>query len=572
MSAGRLSLILVAAAALVMLATPAVAAHAQFYKSDPPPGSRLDAPPAAVRVTLSERVDPSGSGLEVFDGENRRADYGPTRIENGDQPLFEARLHDDVGPGVYRVKWKALSTVDGHITTGTFGFAIGSFEPPAATASQEAVELWSATSRWLAYVGFALAMGAAAYARFVEPRPLALERSRAFARVAAAGLLLVCAGGAGLFVDTWLKSGFGLRTFAGTDVGLRLAFRTLLAASAGLATLFLLKQARFRPALTIAVAATAIVAALTSMFVHSANQGLIPVFVDYIHLISVSVWLGGLGFFLAFLQRAGRTQPFAAIRAQGLRFSRLALTSVILLGLTGLASTLFILGWQIAMRPVILVQSPYGSALAGKIVLFAAMVAVAGLNRFVFLGRRPGRDGTPPGRDAPITMPQLGPGNLVRARPFQRVVAFEAALGVSVLALAGLLTASSPPIEPTAPGQDFQSMGENEDFKVTLTANPQPRVGETSKITLRIEDKAKGEPLMDAIRVRARFLEPGGNEGGGLDYGANHTDGGVWDLGMVFFAEPGMHRVQVLVQTESVYRSTIELDLEVVENQEEGDA
>lgn len=554
-----LAYILVAVTALVV-AIPTVAAHAQFYKSEPAPGSRLDAVPAVVVVTLSEQVDPSGSGLEVLDSENRRVDTGPTRIENGRQPVFEADLRADLPEGVYRVKWKALSTVDGHITGGTFGFAVGDFEAPGFSESSERQEGWSIASRWVTYLGFALVIGAPLFLFLVEQRPVPDARQRFLGKAAMIGFGLLFLGNAGLFLHTWWKSGFGVTGFLATQVGARLGMRVAAAAISAATIGAIVAANKNRVALLGALVAALPLAFATSLFVHSANQGWFAVLIDFVHLVSVSAWLGGLGLFLLFLRHASKTLPFDEIRGAGLRFSRLALTSVILLGLTGIASSILILGIDVVRQPWALFTSSYGWALAGKIGLFGAMVALAGLNRFVFLGRRPGPDKAFASDGPAVLMPT----DAAHTSKFNRTVAVEASLGLIVLGLAGLLTASSPPLDgASAAGGMVETMGESAEFNATLRARPSPRVGETSDVTVRVVDLETREPLLEAIRVRVRFLEPDANETGGLEYGANHTQDGIWSVGMVFFAEPGEHRVRITVQTEDVYRDMIELTVPV---------
>ncbi|HEY6102132.1 MAG TPA: CopD family protein [bacterium] len=106
---------------LVTGATPAFA-HAVLERSDPPPNAALREPPTRITLRFTEPIDAALSSVTVVDGDGKRvsgramvsADGRGARV-----PL--SRLVD----GVYAVKWRALSTLDGHASSGVFLFAVG---------------------------------------------------------------------------------------------------------------------------------------------------------------------------------------------------------------------------------------------------------------------------------------------------------------------------------------------------------------------------------------------------------------------------------------------------------------
>ena len=108
------------AATLSLAAAPAFA-HAFLESASPKVGSILETAPHEVVVTFSEAIVPSFSKISVtvppgFGG------AGPAAA-GGDARSLAAPLHGPAPPGVYTVRWRALST-DSHTTEGTFHFEL----------------------------------------------------------------------------------------------------------------------------------------------------------------------------------------------------------------------------------------------------------------------------------------------------------------------------------------------------------------------------------------------------------------------------------------------------------------
>jgi putative copper resistance protein D len=98
---------------------------------------------------------------------------------------------------------------------------------------------------------------------------------------------------------------------------------------------------------------------------------------DFLHLSAAGAWLGGLLPLALLLWLANRrTELGAAARVAALRFSTLGLISVGILLATGIVNTWMLVGGLPAFT-----GTQYGQLLLGKIGLFAAMVALATVNR-----------------------------------------------------------------------------------------------------------------------------------------------------------------------------------------------
>jgi len=151
---------------------------------------------------------------------------------------------------------------------------------------------------------------------------------------------------------------------------------------------------------------------------------------DILHLWAASGWIGGL-VLLALLLVVARRQPDPAWRAFELnavrRFSILGIVSVATLTLSGLASAWILVGsWRG------LVVTDYGRLLSIKLVVFAAMLALAAVNRFWLT-------------------PQLAsPARRLTAcdalRLLTRNTLIEIALGLALFVIVGALGMQHPPI------------------------------------------------------------------------------------------------------------------------------
>ncbi len=96
-------------------------AHAQLESSTPPVGGTVDSP-SQIRLEFSEGVEPKFSGLTLT-GPDGASTLGAPSVETGHQNVLIVPVAKALAPGVYTVKWHAVS-VDTHHTQGTFQFTV----------------------------------------------------------------------------------------------------------------------------------------------------------------------------------------------------------------------------------------------------------------------------------------------------------------------------------------------------------------------------------------------------------------------------------------------------------------
>ena len=142
---------------------------------------------------------------------------------------------------------------------------------------------------------------------------------------------------------------------------------------------------------------------------------------DVAHLLAAAAWLGALPALVMLLGWSGTNPNPAkdrfAVAVAG-RFSRLGMICVAALAVSGLINS-----WALMGGPWDLVNTAYGRLVALKIILFAAIVAIATVNKYHLSVRLP----------APAAM-----------RSLARNAFAEIALGLGVLFLAGALGTLSP--------------------------------------------------------------------------------------------------------------------------------
>lgn len=109
------------------------------------------------------------------------------------------------------------------------------------------------------------------------------------------------------------------------------------------------------------------------------TAGLAHLAADVIHLLAAGVWLGALAALVALLAGRADTEALAVLQAGLKRFSGVGTGVVALLILTGLVNSWFLVGPAHVMD---LFHTTYGLMLIAKLVLFAAMLGLAALNRF----------------------------------------------------------------------------------------------------------------------------------------------------------------------------------------------
>ncbi|MEO6041022.1 MAG: copper homeostasis membrane protein CopD [Croceibacterium sp.] len=290
--------------------------------------------------------------------------------------------------------------------------------------------------RLLQYLGAMVLFGSSLF--FVYARSLAGPPRGARALVAVAGAILAIAALLSIAAQASLFAGSFAEGLTAPSIGAVIAWMPLgkaalvraLAAAAGVAAVAL--SPRARPAWPLVAAFGAVAAASLAWMGHGgATEGPLgwaQLIADMLHALAAAAWLGALAAFALLLAARDRSPPAVDALYRALHgFSGIGTGLVAVLGATGLVN-----GW-VLVGPAHLggmIGTPYGRLLSLKLVLFAAMLALAARNRFRL---------TPVLAIARAGDPSAALGGL------RRSVLLEAGLGLAVLALVAWLGTLAPP-------------------------------------------------------------------------------------------------------------------------------
>jgi copper transport protein len=436
------------AIAAIALAVPAAAsAHAYLVKTVPAASVTLETPPPSVQLTFDEAVEPRFAIISVTDAAAHSETTGPVTRSPSDPNTLVVPLKR-VPEGWYLVYWRAIS-VDGHPVQSAFTFAVGPNPGPApqfvvphiagsATSTQLVIEKWLAFLTMMAAIGlFVLrTLIARPLVRRVEGTSLRAV-TVAFGIAAALGLIAVPVYleeataidslrsffAFGSVVPLWRVTAFG-RGYS----DLELCF-ALFCAAAAIAIWTDRPRAALRSVAALfsligALIAAAAVLLLPGTVGHAGQTSprTVAVLFDWLHLVSGSIWFGGLLGILVIWRSLPAAKRIAGLVVCVPRFSNVAFVSVMVLLGTGVGSAVLHLPllsalWLTSYGKVILVKAA---------ILLAAMV----LASFNLLRTKPGLAGDDAGTSA---------------RWLRRFVAGEAFLVAGAILAAALLSSLAPP-------------------------------------------------------------------------------------------------------------------------------
>ena len=118
----RVSLTAAPLAALLAFHPTAAQAHAHLKAATPAANSQA-ASPSDIRLTFTEAVEPSFTGIELTDSAGAAVATGPGATDPADAKIFVVPVKATLKPGTYKVQWHAVSR-DTHKTNGDFTFTV----------------------------------------------------------------------------------------------------------------------------------------------------------------------------------------------------------------------------------------------------------------------------------------------------------------------------------------------------------------------------------------------------------------------------------------------------------------
>lgn len=474
--------LLAAAAVLVAAASPgSVSAHARLRSTEPASGATLGSPPTFVTLTFSETPDPRLTSIKVLDGGGRDRVAGAVQAVGAPPVSVRVPVHD-LSDGVYTVSWRTVSSVDSHISAGSFVFGIGTPPPPPSGPPDdtgggvsESGSPPAIATRWLLYVGLMALLGAAWVALAVAGRP-----SPDLLAMAAAGWVLTAVGTAGVVAVQWTETGAPIEALPSTSIGLAAFARSISLVAVGVALVAMATVRRLggRPgwALVGFTAAAALVVDVGTGHAAAGATWMPQVAAQSLHGLGAAGWVGGLAALLVVLRTTLPEERLATAR----RYSRWAGVALAVVAVTGAARAFA------EIRTLDgLTGTDFGRTALAKSGLLLVLAALGAFNRFFTL------------RTAARVAAHL-----------RRVGVAEIALAVAILGLSALLVNLSPPASAGGPPAPVARpiLASGHDFGTSVRARlvASPGLAGTNDFDLAVTDYDTGAPV-DASAAELRF-------------------------------------------------------------------
>jgi copper transport protein len=538
---------------------PSARAHALLVRSTPAANAVLEVPPVQVEIFFSEPLEENSSSIKVLDSNNTSVDVGDVRVDPTDPTRMTVSLHT-LSDGVFTVTWKAVSSIDGHQTVGTFPFAVGNANANAVSAIQQSTSFRlpfsTLISKFLMLASLALLLGQRFFTALVwEPTvkgsPTEKTKPTSWLTFYHAGLI-------GLLISI----GIGILAQAGQSTGSELAFpwnmemgRILIETRLGVIWLL-----RLALAIVSVWLASRNDSALREWSGFAINLGLLftvtltshaatearpflPILADWIHLIGMTFWLGGLVYFFTsirhFQQFENQWQMKLTSRLAS-QFSINALVFVGLIGLTGFYSASLRVGSWSA-----LLTSLYGHVLLVKQAFVGGLLVIASINLLVISPRLK--------RDHLQGIETTG----LVAR-FGKVLILELTFASLLLGSVSFLT-YIPPAKIAAPANtDFTRIQQVDDLKVEINIAP-ARVGQNEFMLMLISPD--GQPVTTAKKVLLRFTPSQANvPPSELEL---ISDGEMFSAKGAHLSLPGEWQVQAIVRREDKFDAYANFDVKL---------
>ncbi|WP_327665186.1 copper resistance CopC/CopD family protein [Streptomyces sp. NBC_00498] len=436
--------VVVLALVALLFTTPAASAHTELESSSPKSGARLDEPPKEVTLTFTEPVDLADLHVTLGGDELALAQEKGRDTVAADIPQRKTK---EAGRRL-TLDWHVRSKKDGHPSSGKLSFALpahaGSAAPdhtstddtaaPAVAPSGTVRTAW-AVARWVGYLALALYVGGLAFVAMLWPEgSRELRTRRILASSWAAGLVATVAatglqgayGAMGSIGDAFKASTYV--DLLGSEVGVALACRALMWVLGAVVLAALLQngeRAARSPGWRVSAAVVCLGLLRTTGMAGHNSEGSHPgwgAVADLVHLLGISLWLGGLTLLLAGVLPRRRPEEMSTAVSG---YSTLAGVSVAAIAAAGAVLT-----WQVVGSFDALFATGYGQLLLVKLALLAGVLLIAQRSRGWVRTR--------------LDIAVLLRGDRATVRPFVYSVAAETGLVLVVLAATSLLVTAAP--------------------------------------------------------------------------------------------------------------------------------
>jgi copper transport protein len=505
-----------------------VLAHSNLISILPNVDKTLASTPPELMMTFTEPVEPNFSLMEVYDNQGNLIALPPATVP-ARLPSSLVLNTSSLEAGVYTVAWRVVSATDGHPSEGSFPLRIGSNAAVISNLAPKAntIPLDSAALRAFNLLSLALLMGAVAFPLLIwkpelnESLPQGEAALIRYFRLAwllfglsSFGILFMQAE---LFAGSWQNALAALpNVLFGTRFGYFWLARLVLWLMLGIV---FNGRSDINPSGKLHLLLGLALLLVQSLMSHASGalDSMAAVAADWLHLVAMGFWVGGL---VAFFFLLGALRKNLGTLGEVLaRFSNMARLSVAMLILTGTYSAWLHVGSLDA-----LITTPYGQALIVKLLLFLPLLAIGAVNLL-------------------LTERGLRSGNFAWSGRLRGLLGAEIALTLGILAAVGSMTAVEParsayqpPAPPPQPEPYFEMAVQN-GMMIHLTI--EPNIVGQNRFYVDLFNLEMSEPLDDASSVMLSFEHEGSSseveaiaQGGGryLVSGENLDAAGEWEI------------------------------------------
>lgn len=454
--------------------------HATVISSNPSPNEAMDTLPEKITIQFSENIQPAFHSLEVFSQDGDKIQTQDSTISEQSEKILEAKWKGTIDEGIYYIKWRVVSS-DGHPIEGTIPFQFGDSAGLSDQNKSEVNESFpnsiNVFLQSLQYICFAALTGILFFrlslmkdSRLFE----ASRRTRLYLWLSYAGLAfsIFCSLPLRVTIDAGVgwSDAFNVsyikEVLNATNFGTIWIMEILILLLLFLVIYFMLENSlnKSLPFISfIIIASLMICKAFTGHTAAVPNQAL-AVLMDFLHLLSMALWLGGLMAILVILpgladrqavQQDKKTFYWSIIQ----RFSKWAFLFVIILIISGIYSSL-----QHVPTIHSMFNTTYGQLLLAKIGLMLIMIVLGG---FHFLrGKK-------------------------QTKKLGYSVGMEFGLGIVILLVAALLTNVQTAM--SSPGPIEKTLRTDENNEVTLMVTP----NEVGDNMIQVNLSNEGKPIAE---------------------------------------------------------------------------
>lgn len=529
-------ILLIAAAFFPSLAS----AHAYITKSIPAENQIFKNSPQRIQIQFDESVQSAFHSLQVLDELGNRVDLRNGNINKQNHSILEGSLKPNLPDGNYHIVWKVISS-DGHSVNGVIPFGVGKVDSKSTISSKPTQSLSNANvmgTYLIEYISLLLFVGLLFFSLFVykidkNNRTVAFKKTKGLLLFFYFGLLFSVL--ISLFVETknytngtWpavFHKNLLMETINNTKFGsvwvIQLLLLIVLANSLYMAYR---KEQKNSFYWWLSALFIGIFLLLAKAFIgHASMQNdRLPILFDFIHLLAVSIWLGGLIGISYLLPKIKKEQENTENYWKTVqRYSISATISVALLLATGIYASL-----KYIPNFYSLLHTTYGKVLCGKIFLFLVMLLLGLIH--LIKGKR-SKNG-------------LG-----------KSVWFELSIGIIVLALSSILTNLPTAMESPGPYSDIK---QNKGYSISLNATPNI----VGKNTFKIKIKDKNHHNATSIQqVTLTFTNTDMNMGSNTTQ-VKKASSGVYETQGFYTNMAGHWKVKVHILTNSLDSVDVEFN------------